>query len=184
MSNEWWKLSDKLWVTIFFKPNKPQVSVWIGIMCFAFCFFFFFNAFQLLETNFTISALLFIVYALFTESTITLFKKNIKNKSHDIIYIFKNYFITIFLVFNFQQNKPYLLDVSWCCPFTCWVVQYFSSLFFFFDCVSMCSEFIKSGHRRSSSNWVLTSPKRKAEKYVGPNGRKSIWPYINGLFGC
>ena len=32
-----------------------------------------------------------------------------------------------------------------------------------------------------SSNWVLslTSPKRKAEKYVGPNGRKSIRPYIN-----
>ena len=36
------------------------------------------------------------------EPTVTLFKKNIKNRSHDTIHIFKNYFVIIFLVFNFQ----------------------------------------------------------------------------------
>ena len=32
----------------------------------------------------------------------------IKNESYDTIHTFKNYFTTVFLVFNFQQNKPYL----------------------------------------------------------------------------
>ena len=31
----------------------------------------------------------------------------IKNGSHDTIYIFKNYFATMFLIFSFQQNKRY-----------------------------------------------------------------------------
>ena len=31
----------------------------------------------------------------------------IKNRSHSTIHIFKNYFATVFLVFNFQQNKRY-----------------------------------------------------------------------------
>ena len=31
----------------------------------------------------------------------------IKNGSHDTIYIFKNYFATMFLIFSFQQNKQY-----------------------------------------------------------------------------
>ena len=31
----------------------------------------------------------------------------IKNGSHDTIYIFKNYFVTVFSIFNFQQNKLY-----------------------------------------------------------------------------
>ena len=31
----------------------------------------------------------------------------IKNWSHDIIYIFENYFVTEFSVFSFQQNKRY-----------------------------------------------------------------------------
>ena len=36
----------------------------------------------------------------------TIYKfKNIKNKSYDIIYIIKNYFIIIFLIFNFNNNK-------------------------------------------------------------------------------
>ena len=35
------------------------------------------------------------------ELTVTLFrKKYIKNEFHDIIYTFKNYFATIFLIFN------------------------------------------------------------------------------------
>ena len=31
--------------------------------------------------------------------------KNIKNKSHDTIHTFKNYFIIILSVFNFNNNK-------------------------------------------------------------------------------
>ena len=34
-------------------------------------------------------------------------KKNFKTGSHNTIHIFKNYFATVFLVFNFQQNKLY-----------------------------------------------------------------------------
>ena len=56
-----------------------------------------------------------IVYALFMEPTATLFKKNIKNGSHDTIHTFKNYFATVFSVFNFQfqqikfyPNRPYV----------------------------------------------------------------------------
>ena len=47
--------------------------------------------------------------ALFTEPTNLFFNKIfIKNGSYGTIYIFKNYFSIIFLVFNFQQNKWYL----------------------------------------------------------------------------
>ena len=36
----------------------------------------------------------------------TIYKfKNIKNKFYDIIYTIKNYFIIIFLIFNFNNNK-------------------------------------------------------------------------------
>ena len=34
-------------------------------------------------------------------------KTFIKNWSHGIVHIFKNYFATVFSVFNFQQNKQY-----------------------------------------------------------------------------
>ena len=47
--------------------------------------------------------------ALFTNSQITLFNHFfIKNRSHNIIHIFKNYFATVFLVFSFQlyQTDP------------------------------------------------------------------------------
>ena len=37
-------------------------------------------------------------------STIYAFK-NIKNRSHYTIYTFKNYFTTVFLIFNFSKNK-------------------------------------------------------------------------------
>ena len=49
------------------------------------------------------------VYALFMEPTATLLKKYIKNRSHGTIHTFKNYFATVFSVFNFQfqQNKFY-----------------------------------------------------------------------------
>ena len=45
--------------------------------------------------------------ALFMGFISTLFRKNIKNGSHGTIHTFKNYFITMFLVFSFQQNKLY-----------------------------------------------------------------------------
>ena len=49
---------------------------------------------------------LWIVYALFTHNvrTVHVFK-NIINRSHGIIYTFKNYFATVFLVFSFSNNK-------------------------------------------------------------------------------
>ena len=37
-------------------------------------------------------------------STVHVFK-NIKNRSHDTIHTFKNYFATVFLVFSFSNNK-------------------------------------------------------------------------------
>ena len=43
-----------------------------------------------------------IIHVLFMRSTVTLYKKNIKNGFHDTIHIFKNYFVTVFSVFNFQ----------------------------------------------------------------------------------
>ena len=43
--------------------------------------------------------------ALFTGPVSILFKKNFKIGSHDTIYIFKNYFTIVFLVFS---NKRYL----------------------------------------------------------------------------
>ena len=55
------------------------------------------------------------VHALFTGPTLTLFRKKIKikNGSHDIIHTFKNYFVTIFSVFNkisYIQIDPLLID--------------------------------------------------------------------------
>ena len=44
-------------------------------------------------------------YVLFIGPIVTLFRKNIKNGSHGIIYTFKNYFTTVFSVFNFSNNK-------------------------------------------------------------------------------
>ena len=34
-------------------------------------------------------------------------KKNIKNGCRGTIHIFKNYFVTVFLVFSFNKNKLY-----------------------------------------------------------------------------
>ena len=41
---------------------------------------------------------------MYYSSTVHVFK-NIKNESHDTIHTFKNYFATIFSVFNFSNNK-------------------------------------------------------------------------------
>ena len=63
-----------------------------------FFFFFFFLRFALGKGQ-----LLLFTYC---NNTVHTFK-NIKNKSHGTIYIFKNYFITIFLIFNLNKNKLY-----------------------------------------------------------------------------
>ena len=65
---------------------------------FPFFFFFFITCFR--ETIITVAAL-------FMGPTTTLFKKNIKNGSHGTIHTFKNYFATVFSVFNFSKNKLY-----------------------------------------------------------------------------
>ena len=46
------------------------------------------------------------MYALFTHCAYTVYVlKNIKNGSHDTIYIFKNYFATVFQFSVFSYNK-------------------------------------------------------------------------------
>ena len=97
------------------------VCVWIHWSCcvsrlrFSFFFFFF-----LVTLKRYCSSLLWTlavtfdreqcIYALFMDPQITLFSNFfIKNGSHGTIYTFKNYFATVFSVFNFQfqQNKFY-----------------------------------------------------------------------------
>ena len=69
----------------------PRLSTSGVCVClFFFLFFFFFFFFR--RSAFTVYHCLHIVHAF----------KNIKNKFYGIIYIFKNYFTTVFSVFNFQ----------------------------------------------------------------------------------
>ena len=72
------------------------------------------------------------IRALFTDPQILLFSNFfIKNGSHGTIHIFKNYFVTMFSVFNFQfyQNKFYpnrpLVSI--------WIVRLHLAFFFFFS---------------------------------------------------
>ena len=70
------------------------------------CFFFFFfpeHVFALGDKN-IVHALLSTIYVLFS---IVHRLKNIKNEFHRTIHIFKNYFATVFLIFNFNKNKLY-----------------------------------------------------------------------------
>ena len=41
---------------------------------------------------------------MYCSSIVNVFK-NIKNMSHDIIHTFKNYFVTVFSIFSFNNNK-------------------------------------------------------------------------------
>ena len=72
--------------------------VWIGIIFLSgvlrFPFFFFFFFFNARVSAFKRQNVLFM------ESTTILFRKKY-NRFHNTIRIFKNYFITIFLIFNF-----------------------------------------------------------------------------------
>ena len=81
----------------YFKLQKLKFSICLDPRsCFQLFSFFFPCAFCILRQ------------LLFMRPTITLFrKKNIKNGSHNTIYTFKNYFATIFSVFNFNKNKLY-----------------------------------------------------------------------------
>ena len=56
---------------------------------------------------------LYAVHAPLIEPKTTLFRKNIKNESHDTIYIFKNYFAIMFFSFQLYQNGLilYLVDI-------------------------------------------------------------------------
>ena len=94
-----------------------MVNVWTGIiLAFAFCvlfFFFFFSRF-VLGTIITIHVLcqyysctVAILFMHCSWVTTTLFRKNIKSESHNTIHTFKNYFTTVFSVFNFNKNKLY-----------------------------------------------------------------------------
>ena len=72
------------------------VSVWIAlILAFSIPRFFFFH----MNSNFTwIYCLRTIHHCLCTVYLL----KNIKNRSHDTIHVFKNYFATVLSVFSFQ----------------------------------------------------------------------------------
>ena len=68
-----------------------------------FFFFFFWPAFvDFWETNFTVMNSKFTVHVLCYTIHVL---KNIKNGFHNTIYTFKNYFATVFSVFNFSNNK-------------------------------------------------------------------------------
>ena len=64
-------------------------------------FFFFFSAWIVTSHKFIVQGTKNTVYALFIHCSRTV------HGSHDTIHIFKNYFATIFLVFNFNKNKLY-----------------------------------------------------------------------------
>ena len=79
-------------------------AVSIGIIASAFCVLHF-SLFVFLLTRFSFfrrqESLFITVYK--TSHAL----KNIKNKSHDTIHTFKNYFTTVFSVFSFSKNKLY-----------------------------------------------------------------------------
>ena len=53
--------------------------------------------------------------ALFMGSAITFFSKNnFKSRSHDTIHIFKNYFVTVFSIFNFQFSTISSIQTYYC----------------------------------------------------------------------
>ena len=89
------------------------MSIWIHVLsCISrlrfFFYFFFIHAQQLLGDSALFMYCSCTIYALFiTVCTLFIRKKNIKNGFYGTIYIFKNYFVTVFLVFSFSKNKLY-----------------------------------------------------------------------------
>ena len=105
MSMKWKKVT--VWIRCFSLNSTARFSL----------FFFFYLFFFLAFTRFKrvrdkIYCLLYKCHCLLTVSVLFMYcwwdprllytKKSIKNGSHDTIYIFKNYFTTVFSVFSFQ----------------------------------------------------------------------------------
>ena len=107
-------------------------------------FFFFFSTWTVTSQEFTMQGTKNIVHALFM-----LYSRTV-HESHNTIHTFKNYFATVFSVFNFNKNKLYpnrpLIISEWCKGNKCdpipwihllllfWNVHFFLlfSFFFFF----------------------------------------------------
>ena len=64
-----------------------------------FLLFFFLRTWTVISHGFTVYVLFNTVHTLFNTVHVL---KNIKNRSHDTIYTFKNYFATVFSVFSFK----------------------------------------------------------------------------------
>ena len=87
------------------------MCVWVPRLHFSVHVFYFFFFFLPVFVDFGRQfLLLWTVYTLFTHCAYTVHVlKNIKNGSHDTIYTFKNYFVTVFSVFSnnkFNPNTP------------------------------------------------------------------------------
>ena len=98
-------------IIIFLLKKKKNLGIgytmWpFGLRVHVFCFTFSVFCFFFLPAFFDFGRqilLLWTVYALFTHCVYTIHVlKNIKNRSHDIIYTFKYYFAIVFSVFSFQ----------------------------------------------------------------------------------
>ena len=86
-----------IWLLMKRPPSTPASA-----------FFFFFFFFLKRSTFMWLYAFLVGTVHCSRDSQFFFFDKTfIKNRSHDTIYTFKNYFVTIFSVFNFQQNMQY-----------------------------------------------------------------------------
>ena len=100
-----WKVSCYciLWVLNNYSISH-KLSIWIGLIsCVSAIFFFWCTRFSQRQS------VMFMHCSYIVHGTHNHFilKKKIKNESHDIIHTFKNYFVTVFSVFSFQQNKLY-----------------------------------------------------------------------------
>ena len=98
-----------IYIYIQIQRESTRLDTGASICVLTFLFFIFFQSVSRDYALFSRSYALFSgSRALFMGPTNTLFrKKKFKTGSHSTIHIFKNYVATVFLVFNFQQNKLY-----------------------------------------------------------------------------
>ena len=84
------------------------MSVWIACLCFPLsAFSFFFSPTVVVDQVFREQY----IRALFTDPQTSLFSNFfIKNEFHDTIHTFKNYFATVFSVFNFSKISSIQMD--------------------------------------------------------------------------
>ena len=103
--------------------NRPSVPIWIGLIArlhfefhVSFSFFLFFSTHMnsnciVHAHGFTVQETKYTVHAPFTycswDPQPLYAEKIFKNGSHGTIHTFKNYFVTVFLIFSFQQNNLY-----------------------------------------------------------------------------